>query len=92
MAASSLMVPLGSQAPDFTLPDTTGAMTGRDDFTAAPALLVAFLCNHCPYVRHIETALASLPISLIRVPYLTGIVERADTPNGGSRSMRGPGQ
>ena len=48
MAASSLMVPLGSQAPDFTLPDTTGTMIGRDDFTAAPGLLVAFLCNHCP--------------------------------------------
>jgi peroxiredoxin len=37
MAASSLMVPLGTQAPDFTLPDTTGTMTRRDDFTAAPA-------------------------------------------------------
>src|SRR5215472_6925319 len=60
MAASSLMVPLGSRAPDFTLPDTTGTMTGRDDFIAAPALLVAFLCNHCPYVRHVETALGTL--------------------------------
>ena len=60
MAASSLMVPLGTQAPDFALPDTTGTMTGRDDFTAAPALLVAFLCNHCPYVRHIETALGTV--------------------------------
>jgi hypothetical protein len=35
-------------------------MTDRDDFTAAPALLVAFLCNHCPYVRHVETALGTL--------------------------------
>jgi len=60
MAASSLMVPLGTQAPDFTLPDATGTMVGRDDFTAAPALLVAFLCNHCPYVRHVETALGAL--------------------------------
>ena len=60
MAASSLMVPLGTQAPDFTLPDTSGTMIGRDDFTAAPALLVAFLCNHCPYVRHVETALGTL--------------------------------
>lgn len=54
------MVPLGAQAPEFTLPDTSGTMTGRDDFTAAPALLVAFLCNHCPYVRHVETALGTL--------------------------------
>ena len=60
MAVSSLMVPLGTQAPGFTLPDTSGTMTGRDDFTAAPALLVAFLCNHCPYVRHVETALGAL--------------------------------
>ena len=54
------MVPLGTQAPGFTLPDTSGTMAGRDDFTAAPALLVAFLCNHCPYVRHVETALGTL--------------------------------
>jgi peroxiredoxin len=60
MAVSSLMVPLGTQAPGFTLPDTSGTMAGRDDFTAAPALLVAFLCNHCPYVRHVETALGTL--------------------------------
>src|ERR1700689_1216101 len=60
MAASSSMVALGTQAPDFTLPDTSGTMTGRDDFTAAPALLVAFLCNHCPYVRRVETALGTL--------------------------------
>lgn len=60
MAASSLMVPLGTPAPGFTLPDTSGTMIGGDDFTAAPALLVAFLCNHCPYVRHVETALGTL--------------------------------
>ena len=41
----------------FETTDTSGTMTGRDDFAAAPALLVAFLCNHCPYVRHVETAL-----------------------------------
>ena len=60
MAVSSLMVPLGTQAPGFTLPDTSGVIAGIDDFAAAPALLVAFLCNHCPYVRHIETALGAL--------------------------------
>ena len=60
MAVSSLMVPLGTQAPGFTLADTDGTMRGLDDFGAAPALLVAFLCNHCPYVRHLETALGAL--------------------------------
>jgi peroxiredoxin len=54
------MVPLGTRAPDFALPDTGGSLVRRDDFAAAPGLLVAFLCNHCPYVRHIETALGGL--------------------------------
>ncbi len=49
------MVPIGTPAPDFVLPDVAGAVHRRDDFTAAPALLVAFLCNHCPYVKHVET-------------------------------------
>jgi hypothetical protein len=38
----------------------TGAVVRRDDAAGAPALLVAFLCNHCPYVRHVETALGEL--------------------------------
>lgn len=53
------MVPLGSPAPDFSLPDVTGKVHRRDDFTG-PALLVAFLCNHCPYVKHIEETLGKL--------------------------------
>jgi peroxiredoxin len=57
MAVSSQMVPLGTPAPDFALPDLTGRTVSRDDLADAPALLVAFLCNHCPYVRHIEKEL-----------------------------------
>ena len=57
MALSSLMVSLGTPAPDFTLDDLSGTKVRLDDFAAAPALLVAFLCNHCPYVRHIEAEL-----------------------------------
>jgi peroxiredoxin len=60
MAVSSLMVPLGTPAPDFALPDPAGTTVRRDDLAGAPALLVAFLCNHCPYVRHIEAELARL--------------------------------
>jgi peroxiredoxin len=60
MAVLSLMVPLGAPAPDFALADLTGRTVRRDDFAAAPALLVAFLCNHCPYVRHIETELGHI--------------------------------
>ena len=57
MAVSSTMVPLGTPAPDFALPDLTGATVRRDDFASAPALLVTFLCNHCPYVKHVEAGL-----------------------------------
>jgi peroxiredoxin len=63
MAASSTMVALGTPAPDFALPDLTGRPVHRDDFASAPALLVAFLCNHCPYVQHVEAELGSLVAS-----------------------------
>jgi len=39
--------------PPFSLPDPDGRLYGPDDFAGSPALLVAFLCNHCPYVKHI---------------------------------------
>ena len=58
MAVSSLMVPLGTPAPDFALPDTSGSVVRRADFAGAPALLVAFLCNHCPYVKHMRNEFA----------------------------------
>jgi peroxiredoxin len=67
MAVSSLMVPLGTPAPNFILEDITGTTVHRDDLVAAPGLLVAFLCNHCPYVRHIESELGRL---LSRYPSL----------------------
>lgn len=56
----STMLALGTQAPDFTLPDTGGKMVSRDDFADAPALLVIFMCNHCPYVKHIREGLAKM--------------------------------
>jgi len=46
------------KAPDFTLPDTDGRMVSLSDFEGAPALLVAFICNHCPYVKHIRQGFA----------------------------------
>ncbi len=54
----STMAPLGSEAPDFELPDTRGETVSLDDFDDARALLVVFLCNHCPYVKHIRDELA----------------------------------
>jgi peroxiredoxin len=52
------MLPLGTDAPDFLLPDVNGKMVGLADFKSAPALVVLFLCNHCPYVKHIRAGLA----------------------------------
>jgi peroxiredoxin len=57
---ASTMLPLGSQAPAFRLPDTDGNLVSLDEFREAPALLVIFLCNHCPYVKHIRHDLAKL--------------------------------
>jgi peroxiredoxin len=57
---NSTMLPLGTKAPDFRLPDTSGKTISLADFKAAPALLVVFMCNHCPYVKHIRSALAQI--------------------------------
>jgi peroxiredoxin len=57
---ASTMLPLGTPAPDFWLPDTGGKIVSLADFQDAPALLVIFMCNHCPYVKHIRHELAEL--------------------------------
>jgi len=54
----STMAPLGTVAPDFQLPDTTGKLVSAHDMRDAPALLVTFICNHCPFVKHIRAGLA----------------------------------
>ncbi|MGD0743556.1 MAG: thioredoxin family protein [Verrucomicrobiota bacterium] len=56
----STMLPLGTAAPDFKLPDTNGKTVSLADFPDQPALLVLFICNHCPYVKHIRAGLAQL--------------------------------
>jgi peroxiredoxin len=56
----STMLPLGTVAPSFRLPDTAGRTVSLDDFKEAPALLVGFICNHCPYVKHVRRELARL--------------------------------
>jgi peroxiredoxin len=53
------MLPLGTEAPDFGLPDTAGDPVALADLANAPALLVMFICNHCPYVRHLRADLAA---------------------------------
>ncbi len=56
----STMLSLGTPAPSFSLPDTDGNTVSLDDFKDSPALLVAFICNHCPFVKLIREELARL--------------------------------
>ncbi len=53
----STMAGLGTVAPDFALPDADGRTVVLGDFAAAPGLLVAFICNHCPFVVHLREEL-----------------------------------
>ena len=53
MLRHSRMQTLGSPAANFSLPDPSGGVHSLRDFDDAHALLVAFLCNHCPFVQHI---------------------------------------
>lgn len=61
MAIESTMIPLESAAPDFALPEpATGETVALGDVAGAPALVVTFLANHCPYVQHVAAGLATL--------------------------------
>lgn len=54
----SAMIELGTTCPDFRLPAPDGSMHGLADAADAPAVLVVFLCNHCPFVQHLADALS----------------------------------
>ena len=56
----STMLALGTAAPNFSLPDTEGKTVGLEDFSDSPALLVMFICNHCPFVKHVREEIARL--------------------------------
>ncbi len=55
----STMRELGSQIPTFVLPDTVSGQTLASRSLAGQIVVVAFICNHCPFVIHLKTALAS---------------------------------
>ena len=56
----STMLPLGTPAPNFSLPNIDGRTVSLADFKDAKALLVVFMCNHCPFVKHVAPELARL--------------------------------
>lgn len=60
MAATSQMLDLGTVAPDFDLADPHGTRITRDAAVGEHGLLVAFVCNHCPYVKHVGRELGLL--------------------------------
>jgi len=57
---SSQMLPLGTPAQAFSLPDTSGALHSLDDAPGSKAYLVMFICNHCPFVIHVADELARI--------------------------------
>lgn len=57
MAVESQMLPLGTQAPAFTLPTPDGRTVDISDLASARGLLVMFVCNHCPFVKHVAEPL-----------------------------------
>jgi peroxiredoxin len=57
---ASTMLPLGTKAPDFSLVNVDGRTVTLESLREARALLVAFICNHCPYVKHVAPAFAEL--------------------------------
>jgi peroxiredoxin len=57
---ASTMRKLGTPAPDFSLMNVDGRLVGLNDFKDQPALLVIFMCNHCPFVKHVADGLAQL--------------------------------
>ena len=56
-----MMLALGTPAPDFSLPDVvSGKTVSLADFKKSPALLVTFICNHCPYVKHVQAGMTQM--------------------------------
>jgi len=86
----STMLELGTEAPAFTLPDVVSGNPVRlDDFRGSKALLVMFICAHCPYVKHIEKSLGKLsadykgkPLAIVAISSNDVTTHPADSPDG----------
>jgi peroxiredoxin len=87
---ASTMLALGTTAPDFALVDVVSGKTlRRDDFRGNKALLVMFICAHCPYVKHIEKGLAKLgkdyqaqSLAIVAISSNDAITHPGDSPTG----------
>ena len=56
---ASTMLQLGTKAPDFSLPNIDGSTVSLADFAGRKGLLVVFMCNHCPFIKHLRTELSA---------------------------------
>jgi peroxiredoxin len=90
LTESTMELALGTTAPDFALTDVvTGKTVHRDDFRGQKALLIMFICTHCPYVKHIEKGLAALgadyavePVSIVAISSNDAVKFPDDDPAG----------
>ena len=86
----STMLELGTKAPEFTLPDVvSGKLVSLSDLSGSKALLVIFMCAHCPYVKHIEAGLALLgkdmadkPVKIVAISSNDAATHPGDSPAG----------
>jgi peroxiredoxin len=90
LTESTMALGLGADAPDFALPDVVaGGIVRRDDFRGNKALLVMFICTHCPYVKHVEKGLAALgkdyeqkPLAIVAISSNDAATYPDDSPAG----------
>ena len=96
LTESTMALELGTEAPDFALPDVvTGKIVRRDDFRGQKALLVMFICTHCPFVKHVEKGLAALgmdydgePVSIVAISSNDAVNYPEDSPAGLKRQAQ----
>lgn len=82
------MLPLGTSAPGFHLPDvSSGKTVSLDDFANAKAFLVMFICRHCPYVKHVQSELANIgrdyagkPLAIVAISSNDAVAHPDDNP------------
>jgi len=99
LTESTMMLELGTAAPDFALTDVvSGKTVRRDDFRGQKALLVMFICTHCPYVKHVEKGLTALgvdydgkPMSIVAISSNDAVSFPDDNPAGLKRQAQAQG-
>jgi peroxiredoxin len=84
----STMLPIGTFAPEFSLPEvTSGRHVSLDDYPDAKAFLVMFICRHCPYVKHVQRELAKIgadyaakPVAIVAISSNDAVAYPDDRP------------